>query len=1369
MKNNKVQKYYLGLDVGTNSVGYAVTDTEYNLLKFKGEPVWGSHVFEEGHQCAERRGFRTSRRRLDRRQQRVRLVQEIFAGEVAKVDERFFIRLKESALYREDREGRESHSLFCDGTYTDVDFFKEYPTIHHLIVSLMENQKPHDVRQVYLAVAWLVAHRGHFLSEVDKEKVEEVLDFTVVYDALLQYYRDNSYSLPWECEDIGNFQKILLMKKGVKAKEKEFQQLLFGGKKKQGDEDAVINSNAVVKLLSGGTVAVKDLFWQREQEGTTSISLKKTEEEFELMLTELDDDADFLIRLRNVYDWSLLYEASGGNPCISKTKVRIYEQHERDLRGLKDFVRKYLPDKYQEVFRYAKGGLDNYVSYSYNTSGVSRIEGDLKKCRKEAFCSYVQKLVRNVSCDEEDRAFYEDMMNRLECGSFMPKQVDGDNRVIPYQLHYHELKTILQRAKSYLPFLGEKDADGYTNEQKILAIMEFRIPYYVGPLHRGNGVNQWIVRRVGARGRIRPWNFQEQVDLDACEEEFIRRMTNSCTYLPGETVMPKNALLYCKYMVLNEINNIRINGALIPVECKQGIYGLFTENRKVSVKKIRDFLLSNNFMEKADEISGLDVTVKSSLQSYHDFKRLLSSGALREKDVERIIERITYSEERSRVRKWLDKEFPNLSEEDRKYVSKLKYKDFGRLSVKFLTGFYGAVKETGEAKSILKILWETNDNLMQILHSEKYNFQELLQDAREDYYREHPAGTEELLEDMWISNAVKRPIYRTLDIVKDVRKACGGAPEKIFIEMARGGGEKNKRTDSRRKQIERLYQVCDRQEVQELSRELEGRSDNELQSETLFLYFMQLGRCMYSGEPIDIQRLKIDTYVNVDHIYPQAYVKDDSLDNKVLVLSELNGKKGDRYPIDEGLPGTSERMMGLWNKYRDCGLISKEKYDRLVRKTPFSEEEKQNFINRQLVETRQSTKALAELFQRMFPKAEVVYVKAGLVSDFRKEYKVKKSRQINDLHHAKDAYLNIVCGNVYHSRFTGRFFSLNESYSIKTKTLFNHQVQAGEEVVWRGEESIAKIKRILAKNNVHYTRYAFCRKGGLFDQQPKRKGEGLLPRKSGLDSVKYGGYRKTTASFFLLAKYVLNGKKPKSEMMVVPIELMAADRVLGDAEYAAGYVRVQIAQITKKQKDEISEISFPLGRRPIKVNARFCFDGFEACVVNKYSEGVTLGFASLMPLVVDGETEGYIRSLERYAEKRQKNAGIRVDEEYDGISRAKNEKLYQFFQYKLETKPYCMVSIFQQQGTVLQKGYEQFKRLSMEDQALVLLNVLNLFKTGRTVGCDLTNIGGVKKAGVYTNSATVSNWKKHFSDVHIIDESASGLFASSTKNILEFL
>ncbi len=119
------------------------------------------------------------------------------------------------------------------------------------------------------------------------------------------------------------------------------------------------------------------------------------------------------------------------------------------------------------------------------------------------------------------------------------------------------------------PFLNNKDKYG-TVADKILSIMKFRIPYYVGPLVNPEGNDtSWIVRKAG---KIYPWNFDEMVDKDKSEEEFIGRMTAKCTYIAGEDVLPKNSLLYCKFSVLNEINNIRINGTRLDTAVKQGIY-----------------------------------------------------------------------------------------------------------------------------------------------------------------------------------------------------------------------------------------------------------------------------------------------------------------------------------------------------------------------------------------------------------------------------------------------------------------------------------------------------------------------------------------------------------------------------------------------------------------------------------------------------------------------------------------------------------------------------------------------------------------------------------------------------------------------------
>lgn len=205
------KNYYLGLDIGTDSVGYAVTNEEYDLMKFKGEPMWGVHLFEEAKLNDERRSFRTARRRLDRRQQRVKLVQEIFATEIAKVDENFYRRIRESALWRDV--AHDAHTLFCDIEYTDKDYHKQYPTIHHLISDLIHNPKPHDVRLVYLACGWLVAHRGHFFSDVSKDNMDELLDIHKSYEDLMSFFEDK----PWEC-DANAFGDILKKKIGANAK-----------------------------------------------------------------------------------------------------------------------------------------------------------------------------------------------------------------------------------------------------------------------------------------------------------------------------------------------------------------------------------------------------------------------------------------------------------------------------------------------------------------------------------------------------------------------------------------------------------------------------------------------------------------------------------------------------------------------------------------------------------------------------------------------------------------------------------------------------------------------------------------------------------------------------------------------------------------------------------------------------------------------------------------------------------------------------------------------------------------------------------------------------------------------------------------------
>ena len=111
-------------------------------------------------------------------------------------------------------------------------------------------------------------------------------------------------------------------------------------------------------------------------------------------------------------------------------------------------------------------------------------------------------------------------------------------------------------------------------------------------------------------------------------------------------------------------------------------------------------------------------------------------------------------------------------------------------------------------------------------------------------------------------------------------------------------------------------------------------------------------------------------------------------------------------------------MSSNWKYLYEIGAISENKFKRLIRSTPFTDDEKMGFINRQYVETTQATKAVATIIGEKYPDTEIVYCKARLVSDFRHAFEIYKSRNYNDFHHAVDAYLNVVAGNVYNMRFT---------------------------------------------------------------------------------------------------------------------------------------------------------------------------------------------------------------------------------------------------------------------------------------------------------------------------------------------------------------
>ena len=1344
----KFDKYYLGLDIGTDSVGWCVTDLAYHILKFNGKAMWGIRLFEAANPAAERRSFRSQRRRVHRRQQRVKLVEELLGEEVAKVDPVFFMRLAESKFRVEDKkeEVRQPFTLFADAKYTDADYHRDYPTIYHLRLALAKHEKAFDIRFYYLAISYFMKHRGHFLFAGD---VSQATSFDVVFSQLQQYTAEQM-ELYLKTDDTQEVQKLLLNKQmGRMDKKRAINTLFYIPAQK----DQAEMQKEALSALCGAAVSLDKLFQKPElkeaEVSKFSFADGIDDTKADQLSTILGERFEYILRLKAVYDWSVLTGILSGSSSISEAQVKVYEKHGKDIKDLKDVIRKYLPEFYHEIF-WDDSVKENYASYVGHASGKDAVLPDKRITEQKDFCDYLKKKLDQINAED---SVLKRVKEEIENYTFMPKQISKSNSAIPHQVHQQELEQIVLHMGEDYPELAKKDDDGLSVCDKILKIFTFRIPYYVGPLngyHSDKGGNSWIVRK---EGQILPWNFDKMVDQKASAEAFMKRLTNKCTYLMGEDVLPKNSLLYSKYMVLNELNNVKVNGNRLSVEVKQRIYReIFQKNtRKFSLKKLKEWMLKENLVEAEDALSGIDEVFQASLQSYNDFYKIIGTRVDTEsRMVENIIKyTLIFGEDKNLLKDFIQEKYASkLSEEEIKAIAKLSYSGWGRFSEKLLNGIESIDHETGEIRTIIQSMWEGQENFMELMSSE-HEFKDRVREHNDEIQGNASQEiTYDLVRESYVSPAVKRGIWQTLLIIKEIQKVTGHSPARIFVEVAREKEEKPTRKASRKAQLLELYKAIKGEEKEwaaAMAEEINKRDEREFNSKKLYLYYTQMGRDMYTGKPIDLGELFTNAY-DVEHIYPQSKTKDDSiLNNLILVRSEVNRDKGDVYPIPE-----KYRQPALWQTLLKAGggkgLITKEKYDRLMRREPLSDEELASFIGRQLVETRQTTKVVAQILEQTMPETKIVYSKANAVSEFRKDKQFLKSRSVNDYHQAKDAYLNIVVGNVYYTKFTdspmkyiqdARKNGGKEKYSLNR--MFDYDVERNGKLAWKAGEdgTIQTVKKYMAKNNILFTRYATEKRGGFYDQMPLKKGSGqLLPLKTAderYDISKYGGYNKPGINYFMLVES--DGKKGRIRTLEgVPVYLSGAsqERLLEFCESENGL------------KLKNPQIVYP----EVKINSLLRLDGYPMHISSK--QGNQIVMKNAVQLVVSPDEEAVIHKLDKIIERLKENKNYHIDE-HDGICEEDIMSIYDMLIQKSNNGIFAKRPASQK--NVLINGREKVTLLKMEDQCRLINEILHLFQC-KPVTANLKLIEKGESAGKFAVSNSISS----YTSAKLINQSITGLF-----------
>ena len=1340
-----MRKYYLGLDMGTSSVGWAVTDENYRLLRAKGKDLWGIREFDEALTAVDRRTHRISRRRRQRSLVRIGLLKEYFYNEIAGKDPLFFQRLDNSKYHLEDKDEpvRTRNGIFNDPDYKDADYYKQFPTIFHLRKELLNNPAPHDVRLVYLALLNMFKHRGHFLNaslsgEGSGRRMEDV--YRLFRDAAAD---GAEVSFP---EDISQdkLTEILSSRDFSRSRKAEELAGLFGVEKKEKQKTAFIR--AICGLKVKAELLFNDLVLEEDKKVDICFSDFGYDEKLPELMDDLGENFYNIVELmKEMYDIGLLAGIMKGHTYLSESRVQEFEKHGRDLGILKTVMKKYKSgEDYDSLFRSEdKGSYSAYVN-SFNSG--RRVRRNMKDRKQEDFYKTLKKLLKDMPEDDLDVKY---ILGEVDKETFLPKQLTASNGVIPNQVHAREMKKILENAEAYLPFLTERDESGLTVSQRIQQLFSFQIPYYVGPTSEDSKTG-WIVRKEP--GQILPWNIEDKVDMKKTSEEFISRLVRKCSYINDERVLPKASLLYESFCVLNEINNIRIHGERIEVSLKQDIYNeLFKSGKRVTRKKLVSFLCARGAIDDDTQISGIDITINNSLSTYGRFRAVFGEK-IDEDDCQRMVEDIVFwctvygDSKKFLWEQMADKYSDKLSDAQIKRILGFKFNDWGKLSKEFLE-LSGCDKTTGEIRSLIRSLWETNYNLMELLNAPEYTYKEELERRQNTALKTLSEMEAEDLDDYYFSAPVKRMVWQTLQIIRELEKVLGAPPKRVFLEMTRSPQEKKARTISRRQKFLDLYKNI-KKEQRDWKGEIEkADADGSLKSKKMYLYFTQKGRCMYTGETIEIDQLFNDNLYDIDHIYPRHFVKDDNIDNNlVLVKKSVNAHKSDTYPLEDTI---YTKQKNEWKELRRLNLITEEKYKRLTGRSPFTEEQKAGFIARQLVETSQGTKGVADIIKQVLPESKIVYSKASNVSEFRHRRKIYKSRSINEFHHAQDAYLNIVVGNVYDTKFTQNpLHFIKKEYAEDTdknnynlSRMFDWDVIRGDRVAWLAQKkggpagTIATVKEMISRNTPLMTRLSFEGHGGIANETlygaKKASREKYIPLKATdkkmQDVTKYGGFTSAATAYFFLVEYEVKGKKVRS-LETVPVFMK--EKIETDPNALLWYC------------SEVLGLENPdIRLKKIKLQSLIKKDGFFAYISGRTENRISLYNA--VNLCLSQEWIGYVKKLDKYNEFSQ------LDRE---LTKEKNEELYQELMEKHRKGIYARRP--NSMGEKLINAWSSFEQLELEKQCEVLVQIIKLSSIGAAVSADLTLVGAASKCGTMKISKNISDANEFI----LINQSVTGLF-----------
>lgn len=493
-----------------------------------------------------------------------------------------------------------------------------------------------------------------------------------------------------------------------------------------------------------------------------------------------------------------------------------------------------------------------------------------------------------------------------------------------------------------------------------------------------------------------PYGSYRIIENEVKKVNLIDEMRGKCSIFPDEPRIAKNTYKACLFNFLNDLNNLTIirNGEKIKLK----------EEEKLEIIKIVDakgHITPNQlikFLEiDMDSISGFRIDKKSKplLTTFDIYEKIiklkLDYNLIEHKnEVNSIIEVLTKTIVKEKRVEEIKNLKLNLTDND---IDKL-------ASLSKVNGYHSLSEKAMDI--LIPELLSTSTNQMEIINKNnliqnKLNFK----------------GTTIPFDDTAILSPVALRVHRqALEVINELRKKYGEFSA-IIIETtrAKNSAEEKKEEKEKQKRFEDNNKKVD-DFIRDLGREPE--KINVTGRFKLMLYKEQEGKTIYSGEPIDLDRLFNDPIAyQIEHIIPYSISFDNSLNNKALASYKENQDKGNCTPWAYFSSGKVKGPNQTWEDY-EAFINSLPNLNMNKRKNLLNQEDitkyetRKEFINRNLNDTSYGIRTVMNTLKAYFKQnsisTNVFTIKGKVTSAFRNKVRLKKDRDIY-IHHAIDALI----------------------------------------------------------------------------------------------------------------------------------------------------------------------------------------------------------------------------------------------------------------------------------------------------------------------------------------------------------------------------